>query len=111
MASISKLTGAGFIDNLMESVGKIQTKASDTNYRVIALNWLNRIVEDISSRQRHWKWLEKTSTFDTVADQLSYDLPADIQICGWQKKHRVSCRWGVSDLLYDFWHRRFLCLG
>lgn len=72
------MNGAALIDSLMYSVGKVQTKATDTNYRTIALDWLNLILKDVNSRQPHWKWLEKTSTFDTVATQMSYDLPTDI---------------------------------
>lgn len=75
---MSKTSGSAFIDQLMESVGKIQTKTTDTNYRIIATNWFNQVIRDISSREKRWKWLEKTSTFPTVESQLSYDLPSDI---------------------------------
>jgi len=72
-------TGKAHIDSLMYDLGKVQTLTADTNYRVVALDWLNRVVRDLAGRNPHWFWLEKTSTFDTVADQMSYDVPSDLE--------------------------------
>ena len=76
------MNGAGLVDAVMLDIGKIQTLTTDTNLRVIILNWVNRVCKDIYSRSPHWVWGEKTATFDTVADQLSYDLPSDIDLSG-----------------------------
>jgi len=72
------MTGQEFINSCMYDVGKIQVLTTDTNLRTIILDWLNRVLKDIGSRERHWYWLEKTATFATVANQMTYDLPSDI---------------------------------
>ena len=74
------MTGQQFINSIMIDTDRYDNLVTDTTYRAIALDWLNRIVKDISAMQEsyHWRWLEKTSTFNTVASQLSYDLPSDI---------------------------------
>lgn len=83
MADISKLTGSEILDIVVSSssiLGLADKSSSDTTYRATALKWLNLVMGDIANRQQtfHWRWLEKTATFDTVVDQMSYDLPSDI---------------------------------
>lgn len=70
--------GEALINSLMYDVGKVQVLTTDTNYRVMALDWLNRILRDIAGRHSDWNWLQKSATFNTVADQMSYDLPTDL---------------------------------
>ena len=77
------MTGAEFLDFLVgtESViGILDKNPSDTEYRAFILKCLNLTLKDISARQVdwHWKFLEKTVTTSTVADQMDYDLPTDI---------------------------------
>lgn len=72
------MNGSSLINSLMYDVGKIQVKTTDTNYRLMALEWCKRVVKDIQSRQPHWDWLERTDTFSTTIDQLTYSLPDDI---------------------------------
>jgi len=74
------MTGKDFIDQIMEDVDRFDNKTTDTVYRGIVLNWLNRALKNISTMQDgfHWRFLEKAATFETVADQLTYDLPSDI---------------------------------
>jgi len=75
-------SGAGLVSRLMYDVGRIQVLTTDTNYRTIALAWINGVARDIQSRHPDWVWLEKSATFDTVADQVSYDIPADMDSSG-----------------------------
>ena len=75
---MAKKFGDAFINEILYDVGKIQTVSTDTNFRVLALAWLNRTLSDIQSRQPHWRFLETSATFPTVASQMSYDLPTDI---------------------------------
>jgi len=72
------MTGKSFIDNLFYDLNRYSLLTTDTNLRVISLAWANRVIKDISGRNQHWVWLEKTSTFPTVAAQMTYDLPTDI---------------------------------
>ena len=77
------MTGQAFLDLLVGTnsrIGLLDANASDTAYRALVLEWLNLVLKDISNRQQdwHWRFLEKTATAPTVADQLDYDLPADI---------------------------------
>jgi len=74
------MTGKDFIDGLMEDVDRFDNKVADTTYRAIALNWLNRVLKNIATMQDgfHWRFLEVSATFPTVADQLTYSLPTDI---------------------------------
>jgi len=60
--------------------GLMDKSSSDAKYRASALGWLNLIIQDIQNRQQnwHWRWLEKTATTSTVASQLNYELPTDI---------------------------------
>jgi hypothetical protein len=53
---------------------------TDTTFRALALDWLNRTLKNISAMQEgfHWRFLEATATFPTVAAQSSYSLPTDI---------------------------------
>jgi len=74
--------GKSYVDNLFYDIGKYQVLTADTALRVIALSWANRVIKDISGRHRHWTWLEKTSTFATVASQMTYDLPTDVDTSG-----------------------------
>ena len=74
------MTGKDFIDSVMDDVDRFDNKTTDTTYRAIVLGWFNRVLKNVSTMQEgfHWRFLEKTSTFPTVADQLVYDLPTDI---------------------------------
>jgi len=74
------MTGKDIIDQVMDNIGKVQTKLTDTNLRAIILNWANRVREDISARSPHWIWLEDTDTITTVADQAEYDLPSEYDV-------------------------------
>lgn len=60
--------------------GLMDKNSADTKYRATALGWLNLIIKDIAKRQKtwHWRFLEKTATAPTVASQMDYDLPTDI---------------------------------
>lgn len=60
--------------------GLMDKNSSDSKYRTTALGWLNLIIKDIAKRQKNWHWrfLEKTATASTVANQMDYDLPTDI---------------------------------
>ena len=74
------MTGEKFVDQLMYDTDRFQNLTTDTTYRTMALNWLNLAIKDLANEQvgYHWRDLEKTVEFPTVADQMSYDLPADI---------------------------------
>jgi len=72
------MTGKGFIDSLFYDLGKIQVLTTDTYFRLIALNWCNRILRDINAREEHWSFLEQTATFPTIAGIMTYDPPDDI---------------------------------
>jgi len=74
------MDGKSFIDQTMEDLDRFDNKVTDTTYRAIALNWLNRVLKNIGTMQDgfHWRFLEKTATFPTVTSQLTYDLPSDI---------------------------------
>ena len=76
------MNGQSIINSIMYKTGKIQVLTTDTNYRTMVLDWLNDVKDDISSRHPHWNWLEKTATFYTVADQMSYDRPGDMDLSG-----------------------------
>ena len=74
------MTGKDFVDNILYDSDRLQNLTADLTYRTMALGWLNLVLKDISSRQEnyHWRFLEKTSYFDTEINQMSYDLPTDI---------------------------------
>jgi hypothetical protein len=93
------MKGNEFIDSVMRRVGRSQVLTTDTTLRAIALEWLNTGVRDISGRHEHWTWLEKTASFPTVADQLSYDLPADIDLSG-RKVFSVKQEDSPAKLVY-----------
>lgn len=76
------MNGAALINSVCYDVGKIQTVTTDTNLRLVILDWLNRTIRFISSKHKHWTWLEKTAYFNTVASQMSYDMPSDIDLSG-----------------------------
>lgn len=69
-----------FIVGTTSQIGMADKNISDTEYRALALQWLNLVGKDIGNRQQnwHWKFLEVTATAPTVANQHSYDLPTDI---------------------------------
>jgi len=71
---LNLLIGTSTVDGLLDK------NPDDTGYRALMLKCLNLVRNDISTRQQnwHWKWLEKTVTTVTVADQMDYDLPTDI---------------------------------
>lgn len=71
------MTGTTLLTNFLIRADK---NSNDTEYRALALIWLDDIIKDIQNRQQsfHWRFLEKTATTSTVADQHSYDLPTDI---------------------------------
>lgn len=71
------MTGADFLDRIVELADK---STQDAVYRAKALNWLRLVVKDLQARQDtwHWRWLEKTATFNTVDSQHTYDLPTDM---------------------------------
>lgn len=55
----------------------------DTNYQRMVTEWANESLQDIwigrgLEFSPKWWFLEKTATFPTVADQMTYDLPSDI---------------------------------
>ena len=74
------MNGQDFINQIFEDLDKVDVQSTDTTYRAIVLNWLNRVLKNIATMQDgfHWRFLEKTATFETVEDQHSYDLPSDI---------------------------------
>lgn len=77
------MTGSQFLDFLCgtsTSIGLMDKSGQDTAYRSFMLSCLNLTLKDIQNRQHgfHWKFLEKTATASTVANQLDYDLPTDI---------------------------------
>lgn len=74
------MTGQQFINSVMIDTDRYVNLTTDTDYRAMCLDWLNRVLKNIASMQDgfHWRWLEKTATFPTVAAQMSYDLPSDI---------------------------------
>lgn len=77
------MNGKQFLDLLVgtsSSQGLTDKNPSDANYRAFMLECLNLVAKDIQNRQQtwHWRWLEKTATAPTVADQIDYDLPTDI---------------------------------
>lgn len=76
------MTGKDYIDNTLYDIGKIQVLTTDTNLRTIVLGWANRVIKHISASEGHWRWLEKTASFDTVASQMTYDLPTDMDLSG-----------------------------
>ena len=74
------MNGKEFIDQVIYDSDRLQNLTADTTYRTMVLGWLNLVLKDIASRQDsfHWRFLEATSFFDTVASQMTYDLPTDI---------------------------------
>jgi len=77
------MTGESFLNFLCGTSGRIgmlDCNIDDTEYRGLVLQWLNLVIKDIAGRQQDWhyRFLEKTVTASTVADQLDYDLPTDI---------------------------------
>ena len=93
------MNGKDLIDSLMYDLDKFQNLTTDTDYRTMALDWINRIIDDIAAKQDqfHWRFLEATKTFSTVADQMSYDLPDDID--GYKI---LSLRDKTNDRKYTF---------
>jgi len=98
------MDGKSYIDNLFYDIGRYTLLTTDTNLRIIALAWANRVIKDISSRKPHWVWLEKTSSFPTVIDQVSYDLPTDIDLSG-RKVVSVRQTSTPAKLVYVSQHR------
>jgi hypothetical protein len=77
------MTGTQFLDFLVGKSGQIgllDKNINDTSYRAFMLSCLNLVLKDIQNRQQswHWRWLEKTATAPTVAAQIDYDLPTDV---------------------------------
>jgi len=74
------MTGQSIINSLMFATDRLQTLTTDTDYRTMALDWVNRTLENISAQQDRWWWrfLEKTGEFDTIVNIMSYNLPDDI---------------------------------
>jgi hypothetical protein len=77
------MTGAQFLDILCGSTtveGLLDSNPSDAKFRATVLGWLNLVLKDIQNRQVNWHWrfLEKTATASTVANQHTYDSPTDI---------------------------------
>lgn len=76
------MNGEEHINACLYDVGKIQTVSTDTNLRTIALNWLNRVIRHIASRDKQWTWLEKAVSFNTVEDVMSYSPMTDLDLSG-----------------------------
>jgi len=77
------VTGQNFLNFLVGKTGQIgllDKNVNDTSYRAFMLDCLNLVLKDIQNRQQswHWRWLEKTATAPTVAGQIDYDLPTDV---------------------------------
>lgn len=77
------MTGQQFLNFLCSKSGQIgllDKNVNDSSYRAFMLDCLNLVVKDIQNRQVNWHWrfLEKTATAPTVAAQMDYDLPTDI---------------------------------
>ena len=77
------MTGKQYLDFLCGKSGQIgllDKNVSDSSYRAFMLDCLNLVLKDIQNRQINWHWrfLEKTATAPTVASQIDYDLPTDI---------------------------------
>ena len=99
---MAKMTGSQYLDILCGSStveGLMKKSSQDAVYRRTMLGWLNLVLKDISNRQTswHWKFLEKTATFPTVANQHTYDLPTDIDD---QKMIAIYDR--TNDTTYDY---------
>ena len=90
------MTGQGLLTDFLKRADK---NSNDTEYRALALIWLDDIVKDIQNRQTtfHWRFLEKTATTPTVAEQHTYDLPSDIDT---NKLMTVYDR--TNDITYRF---------
>lgn len=91
------MTGQQFLDFLCSKngqIGMLDKNYQDTSYRAFMLDCLNLVLKDISTYQVgwHWRFLEKSATAPTVADQHTYDLPTDIDT------HKIEA---LSDRTYD----------
>ncbi len=100
------MTGEKILNILAGSgtqLGLSDKNTSDTDYRAMALDWLNLVNKDISNRQQnfHWRWLEKTSTMPTVEDQHSYDLPDDIDTNKINSIYDRTNNWTYVFISYD----------
>ena len=96
------MTGAQFLDFLCSKSGQIgllDKSYNDTSYRAFMLECLNLTLKNIAARQQnfHWRWLEKTATAPTIADQMDYNLPTDIDS---NKTYAVFDR--TNDITYRF---------
>src|SRR3990167_414299 len=80
-------------------IGLLDKSINDTSYRAFMLDCLNLVAEDIQNRQQswHWRFLEKTATAPTVASQIDYDLPTDVDT---NKVFSLSDR--TNDITYTF---------
>ena len=68
------MTGTGILDFILSHCDK---NSSDTDYRALALKWLNLVLKDIQSRQEnfHLRFLEvKGTAFSLTADDFDYVL-------------------------------------
>lgn len=68
------MTGQSILTDFLVLMDK---NADDSDYRALALKWLNLVLDDIQNRQEgfHWKFLEKLGgTFNTAADDFDYAL-------------------------------------
>ena len=93
---MAKKTGAEYIDWALRKADK---SSSDTSYETLALDWFNEVILDLDNRQAsyHWRFLEKTATAPTVANQMTYDLPTDIS------GHKIIAIYDrTNDITYKF---------
>ena len=103
------MTGKGYLDfivGISGQYGMADKNPNDTSFRAFVLQCLNLVGKDIQTRQDqwHWRWLEKTVTTTTVAEQMDYDLPDDIDT---NKIFKVFDR--NNDITYTYVeHDKFL---
>jgi len=77
------MTGQSFLNFLCGTTGQLgilDKNVNDSAFRAFMLQCLNLVLKDIQNEQTNWHWrfLEKTATAPTVADQMDYTLPTDI---------------------------------
>lgn len=67
------MTGSEVLDDFLKIMDK---NSNDTEYRALALIWLDLVFKDIQNRQKgfHWRFLEGTDNFDTAANDFDYVL-------------------------------------
>lgn len=101
------MDGKEFLDFLIgttSQIGVLDKNIDDTEYRAFMLQCLNLTLKDISTRQDGWhfRFLEKTGTTTTVASQIDYDLPADIDgvkvFSVWDRTHNNTYTFKEHDL-------------